>query len=138
MRDARRVVASCPERPGCRRLVATPNALPTMKYDDCIDACSACVIACEHCAASCLREGDVEKMTDCIRLDHSCADICALAVREMARESEFASQVCAVCADICQACGDECAMHEPDHCQQCADACHRCAEECRKMSSLVA
>ena len=77
----------------------------------------------------------MKMMSRCIALDRSCADICALAAREMARGSDFVARVCAICAEICQACGDECARHEMDHCQECAKACHRCAEECRKMAA---
>lgn len=73
-------------------------------------------------------------MARCIELDRSCADICALASRELARGSDFATRLCALCADICQACGDECAQHHEDHCQQCARACFHCAEECRHMA----
>ena len=109
-----------------------------MNSHECIQACHECVVACEHCAASCLREGDIETMTECIRLDISCADVCALAAREMARESEFASQLCAICADICQACGDECSTHRMEHCQRCAEACHRCAELCRNSLPMAA
>jgi hypothetical protein len=52
----------------------------------------------------------------------------------MARGSEFASDICQVCADICEACGAECAKHSHPHCQACAQACDRCAQECRQMA----
>ncbi len=104
-------------------------------YQSCIEACQACVITCEHCASSCLREQDVKAMARCIALDRSCADICSFAVREMARGSDFAAKVCAVCAEVCQACGDECGNHQHQHCQDCAKACHSCAEECRRMAA---
>lgn len=104
-------------------------------YQSCIEACQACIITCEHCASSCLREQDVKSMARCIELDRSCADICSFAVREMARGSDFAAKVCAVCAEVCQACGDECGKHQHQHCQDCAKACQRCAEECRRMAA---
>ena len=106
-----------------------------MNYENCIEACHACLVACEHCAASCLSETEVQKMARCIALDHSCADICAIAVREMARSSHFAAAICQVCATACDTCGEECAKHQKDHCQACAEACRRCAEECRKMAA---
>jgi hypothetical protein len=106
------------------------------EYRSCIHACITCSIMCEHCATACLGEEDVKMLARCIRLDRDCADICRLAVALMARGSEFAPQVCGLCAEICSACADECAQHEHmDHCRECAEACRRCAEECRKMAS---
>lgn len=111
--------------------------MPHQKFNACIEACNACAVACNHCAASCLQEPDVRMMARCIALDIDCAQICALAAGAMARGSEHAKAICALCADICQTCGDECAKHRMDHCQECAQACRRCAEECRKMAALA-
>lgn len=107
------------------------------KYQSCINACDACAVECEHCATACLEEDQVKKLTRCNQLNRDCADICRLASALMARGSEFASQICALCAEICQTCGDECAKHkEMEHCQRCAEVCYRCAEECRKMAKM--
>jgi hypothetical protein len=97
-------------------------------------ACIACTIACENCATECLHEQDAKMMARCIELDRDCADICALAVRLMARGSEFAARICAVCAEVCDACAQECGKHDNEHCKRCAEACRKCAEECRKMA----
>lgn len=105
------------------------------KYQTCIDACNACADACDHCAASCLQEQDVKAMARCIALDMDCAAICRLAAAYMARDSDFATQLCKLCAQICQACADECGSHAMDHCQACAQACKRCADECRAMAA---
>ena len=102
-------------------------------YQSCIEACSACAVACSHCAASCLNEENVADMRECIRLDLDCADICMLSVEYMARGSNFAVDVCALCGDVCEACADECARHDSEHCRACAEACKRCADECRRM-----
>lgn len=104
-----------------------------VQYQACIEACHACVLACENCAAACLEEEDLEMVVGCIELDRSCADICALAAREMARNSDFAMRLCAICAEVCEACGTECAKHKMDHCQRCAEACRRCAQLCLAM-----
>lgn len=104
------------------------------KYKDCIDACNACAVECEHCATACLQEDDVKKMARCIALDRDCAKICYTASAFMAAESEFAEEICRVCADICRACGEECRKHQVEHCRRCADICERCAEECEKMA----
>lgn len=108
------------------------------EHASCIAACNACADACDHCATACLAEDHVKMMARCIALDIDCAAICRLAAGYMARGSEFASAVCALCADICQACGDECARHQHPHCQECAAACRRCAEECRRMAAALA
>ena len=60
-------------------------------------------------------------MARCVALDMDCAAICSLAVGAMARVSDHAKAICALCADICQACGDECAKHKHmQHCAECA------------------
>ena len=105
------------------------------KYQDCIQACQACVLACETCASACLQEDEIKMMARCIELDRSCADICALAVREMARQSDFAAKLCALCAEVCEACAEECGKHHADHCQLCAEACQQCANACRRMAA---
>lgn len=105
------------------------------KYQSCIDACYECAAACDHCATACLNEDDVKAMARCVALDIDCAQACRTAAASMARDSEFAQQICKLCADICEACGKECAQHKYDHCQECARACETCAEECRKMAA---
>jgi len=104
----------------------------------CIDACNACADACDTCSTACLQEDDVKMMAHCIALDMDCAQICRLAAALMARGSEFAAALCAVCAQVCQACADECAKHQAQHCQDCAAACRRCADECRRMGAATA
>jgi len=76
-------------------------------------------------------------MVPCIALDMDCAQICALAAAAMARGSQHAKAICALCADVCQSCGDECAKHAMVHCQQCAKTCLQCAKECRHMATTT-
>lgn len=111
--------------------------MPKQKYDACIEACNACALACNYCASSCLQEQDVKMMAKCIALDIDCAQVCALAAATMARGSEHAKAICALCADICQSCSDECAQHHMEHCQECAKACQQCAQECRKLAAIA-
>ena len=112
--------------------------MPHQQFHACIEACVRCAEACEHCAASCLKEKDVAKMVDCIRLDHDCSAACWTAAAFMSRGSQFANEICRVCTEICEACGAECRKHKMDHCQKCADACDACAEECRQMAGAHA
>src|SRR4051812_13326381 len=109
--------------------------MPHQQHQPCIEACYACAQTCDHCATECLSESNVSEMSECIRLDIDCADICRLAAAYMARGSAFINAICKVCADVCDACGKECAKHDEAHCQECAKACRRCAEECRKMAA---
>ena len=113
------------------------DPMPHQTYAACIEACNSCAVACNHCLASCLQEPDVKMMSRCIALDIDCAQLCAVAAAMMARDSDHAGAICALCADVCQACGDECAKHDMEHCQQCAKACHACAKACRSMAAMA-
>jgi hypothetical protein len=106
-------------------------------YHACITACQTCAVECEHCATACLQKPDVTARIRCIQLQRDCADICFMAVAFMARGSNYAKQICALCADICDACGAECARFKDDHCQRCVEECRRCAAECRRMADVV-
>jgi hypothetical protein len=81
------------------------------KFKSCIAACSECAVECAHCESECLNEQDIKMLTRCIRLDHDCAAICLLAMEAMARGSEFAKQICKLCAEICNTCAVECEKH---------------------------
>lgn len=105
------------------------------QFTTCIEACNECATACDQCAAACRLESDPKSMARCIALDIDCAEICRLASGFMARGSEFASAICAVCAEVCDACGAECGKHGMEHCKKCAQACRRCAEECRRIAN---
>jgi hypothetical protein len=104
------------------------------EHRSCIDVCVGGAQECEHCADACLSEPDVARMTECVRLDRDCAEICWTAAAYMSRGSHFAGELCRVCAEVCDACAAECARHEVEHCQRCAEACRRCAEACRRMA----
>lgn len=106
------------------------------KYQNCIDECLACAIMCQHCASGCLNEKDIAMLARCIKLDQDCSAICFLAAQFMASDSEFAQEICLLCAKICDACASECEKHSHmEHCKECAEACRKCATECRAMSN---
>lgn len=77
-------------------------------------------------------------MAECIRTDRDCAEMCWTAAALMSRGSQFAEELCRLCADVCDACAAECEKHEHNHCKQCAKSCRKCAEECRKMAGVAA
>ena len=103
------------------------------KFAACIEACNACATACDHCAAACLAEDDPKAMTRCIALDIDCAQLCRFAAGAMARGSDMAGEICALCAKLCIACAEECAKHDMEHCQACARACRQCADACKRV-----
>lgn len=107
------------------------------KLKACIEACNRCAVYCDRCAVSCLQEENVQAMSECIRQDMHCAQLCRLAVTFMAQDSEYARDICSLCAKACRRCAEECGKHEFDHCQQCAEACYRCADECEHMAATV-
>lgn len=109
--------------------------MDAMQFQSCIDACNACADACDFCLSSCLKERDVGTMARCIALDIDCSQLCRTAAGFMARDSERAAALCALCADMCNACAAECSQHGMEHCQRCADACRRCAAECERMAA---
>ena len=76
----------------------------------------------------------MKMMARCIALDMDCAALCQLAAAAMARNSDNAQAICALCAEVYQRCGDECAKHDHAHCQACARDCHACAKACRAMA----
>lgn len=106
----------------------------TDEMAECVDNCFEAAQACEWCADECTRLGD-EEMTRCIELCRDVADLTTLHARFMARDSEFHTDLAAICADICEECADECEQHDHDHCQLCADVVRECAESCRSMAS---
>jgi hypothetical protein len=106
-------------------------------FRSCIDACNACAEACGDCAKSCLFEPNRHELTRCIQLDLDCAEICQLAATYMARDSELAGEICALCARVCEWCAEECERHDMDHCRRCAESCRQCARECAALPGRV-
>ena len=98
-----------------------------------LDIVLECQKACNNCFYACLKEEDhVKHMTECIRLDRECADLCGLVLDFSQRESALLPEILELCAKACDACAAECETHDMDHCQRCAKACRTCAEACRE------
>lgn len=114
--------------------------MPHEQFKSCIDACVRCAQECEHCATACLGERDAASLANCIRLDADCAEMCWGVASFMSRGSEFAPDLCGMCAEICDVCAAECQKHASrmDHCRVCAEVCRNCAEECRQVAGVTA
>jgi hypothetical protein len=111
---------------------------------DCIEECYSCAQACTSCADACLGESMVQQLTQCIRLNLDCADICAatgsVATRRSGANEETIMNMLKACAGVCILCGQECRRHAAahEHCRICADACMACAQLCKKALQSMA
>jgi len=103
--------------------------------DQCLEECFAVMRTASRCAESCLSGGQATEMAECIRLCLDAATITAGCAELIARNSQFSSQVCGVCADVCDACAQECEQYEGEIMRECAEACRRCAQACRHMAA---
>jgi hypothetical protein len=103
----------------------------------CIEECYSCAQICTSCADACLAEAEVRDLTQCIRLDLDCADICnitgRIATRRTGSDEEVIRRMLDVCAVSCRLCGEECQRHtRMEHCRICAEACKRCLQACEE------
>lgn len=103
------------------------------QYQECMKACWDCIEACNHCYDACLKEEDLSKMVDVIRLTQECAAACAYTAESISRHSLFSEEVGALCAVISESCGNECKKRKAAYCKTCAAKCLTCAEKCRKL-----
>lgn len=112
------------------------NGMSHDQMKQCIMDCAQCSAACAQCSHHCLGMGGEHASQDHQGIMRDCAEICALAVCFMARESRHAPHLCAQCAEICEACAESCeGLSEGDQVMtRCAEMCRRRAESCRAMS----
>ncbi|WP_181706096.1 four-helix bundle copper-binding protein [Chthonobacter rhizosphaerae] len=109
----------------------------------CIEECYDCAQTCTSCADACLGEDMVKDLTQCIRLNLDCADVCAatgaVASRRTGSNESVIKMMIEACAEACRLCGEECARHAQmhEHCRICAEACRRCEEACRQASGTI-
>lgn len=103
-----------------------------------IEATYGCAVVCRICADACLAEEMVRDLTQCIRLDLDCADVClvtaGLAARRTGSNEVLIKSMLEICAEACEACAVECEAHAEmhEHCRICAEECRRCEEACRE------
>jgi hypothetical protein len=102
----------------------------------CLDECYSCAQTCTSCADACLGEQMVQQLTQCIRLNLDCADVCAatgsVATRRTGSNEEAIRHMLMACETACRLCGAECERHagHHDHCRICAEACRSCERAC--------
>lgn len=109
----------------------------------CIEACYECAQTCTSCADACLGEEMVRQLTQCIRLNLDCADVCAatgsVASRRTGANEQIIKRMIETCADACRFCGEECVKHSKvhEHCRICTNACQRCEDACREAAGTI-
>ena len=110
----------------------------------CIEECYSCAQACTSCADACLAEAKVRELTQCIRLNLDCADICnvtgRIATRRTGSDEEILRRMLHACAVACRLCGEECQRHAHmyEHCRVCAKACQECIKACEESGRSMA
>ncbi len=103
-----------------------------------VEACMECASTCVICADACLGEPMVSQLTQCIRLNSDCADVCAataaVASRRTGSNEAVIKLMLRACMEACRECGTECRRHagDHDHCRICAEACERCERACQQ------
>ncbi len=108
------------------------------QYRPYIEACVEAMNACNMSYVSNLKQYDLEKLGDCIRINRDCAEVCAFTIQALSQGNTFASEIAGLCAKACEACVEVCGRHQQSHCHDCVEACRRCAELCRELEGSVA
>ncbi|MCL9660109.1 four-helix bundle copper-binding protein [Paenibacillus hunanensis] len=108
------------------------------QYRPYIEACVEAMNACNLSYVSNLKQYDLEKLCDCIRVNRDCAEVCSFTIQALSQGNAFAAEIAGLCAKACEACIAECSKHEQTHCQDCVEACRRCAEMCRELEGSLA
>ncbi|MBN9464953.1 four-helix bundle copper-binding protein [Brevundimonas sp.] len=108
-----------------------------------IEEAYACAATCRLCADACLGEAMVADLTQCIRLNLDCADVCAatatVAGRRTGSNEPVIKWMLKVCAEACATCASECEQHSGmhEHCRICAEHCRRCERACREAAETI-
>ena len=101
----------------------------------CVEECYSCAQTCTSCADACLAESTAH-LTQCIRMNLDCADVCnitgRLATRRTGSDEELLRRMLDTCVAACRLCAEECEKHakQHEHCNICANACRTCMQAC--------
>src|SRR5699024_7078058 len=119
------------------------GAIDQQKLAACIEACFECAQTCTACADACLAEDTVAELTQCIRLNQDCADVCETTGRVLSRQTGKNEALnCSLveeCQAACRSCAEEREKHAEmhEHCKFCAAACRRCEHACAELLSSI-
>lgn len=104
----------------------------------CIEKCYSCAQTCTSCTDACLAVDNVTSLTQCIRLNLDCADICnitgRIATRRTGSDDEMIRRMLHACAAACRLCAGECEKHAEmhEHCRIGAESCRGCMSACEE------
>lgn len=108
-----------------------------------IELAADCAQVCASCADACLAEPNVAELTQCIRFNLDCADLCTstalVGARRTGSNERVIQRLLATCAEACRLCGDECSRHAQhmEHCRICAEACRECEQACSEAADSI-
>lgn len=104
--------------------------------EECIYDCLKTFEICTSCIQHCLSIGGKHADPKHIKLMMACAEISRLTSTMMLSKSEYAFDLCCLCAKVCEATASSCnKIDENDFMmQECSSACRKCAESCLKMA----
>ncbi|HTJ59352.1 MAG TPA: four-helix bundle copper-binding protein [Devosiaceae bacterium] len=108
-----------------------------------IEGLADCALTCSSCADACLGEPNVAELTQCIRLDLDCADVCAAtstcATRRTGSNEALIKAMLELSADQCEVCAEECEQFASslEHCRICADTCRECGQTARQAAASI-
>src|SRR5260221_1392592 len=112
-----------------------PNGVSSSESEACIEACNECAALCECLEAFCTRAVENPELSRVVVLLKTCADVCLLTARLIARQSEFLQEYCALCAEVCHTCHVECLKHaKTDGFSRCAEACSIVDRACQQLA----
>ncbi len=107
----------------------------SVNMEDAIQNSLDCYRVVTNCLQHCLSLGGKHSEVTHITLMKECAEICKLTAGFMIEKSDFAHDLCGVCARVCDACANHCEHIEASDVMMnlCVQACRRCADSCRNM-----
>ena len=99
-------------------------------YSELIETLGKCDAACNNCAISSLEDVDLKPMSNCIKLNLHCAELCDLALSLLVQNSDQAFSAVKLCMTMCDECATECEKYESDKCRLSAEACRLTEKHC--------
>ncbi|MGN6378777.1 MAG: four-helix bundle copper-binding protein [Gaiellales bacterium] len=105
------------------------------RFADCIASCTDCHQVCVESISAGVQQGGQQAHLLHLRLLMDCATVCDTTRDLMLRSSDFAHQMCRLCAAVCERCAVSCERAGGEQMQRCAEACRRCAANCGAMAT---
>lgn len=107
----------------------------SVNMEETITNAMECFRVTSNCLHHCLLMGEKHADVKHITLMKQCGQICQLSASFMIEKSDFAHDLCGLCAKICDACADSCLEVDSQDAMMklCVNACRKCADSCRNM-----